>query len=97
MAGIASASKAAVKKEWQYGVGALGAVIHDSLILLSIFSIFWGELFPFSLEIEQKFIAAILTVIGYSINDTVIVFGIVTFIRLRVHCILLICVSDEIF
>ncbi|MDA9951974.1 protein translocase subunit SecF, partial [Chitinophagales bacterium] len=61
-------------RKWQYGVGALGAVIHDSLILLSIFSIFWGELFPFSLEIEQKFIAAILTVIGYSINDTVIVF-----------------------
>ena len=61
-------------RKWQYGVGALGAVIHDSLILLAIFSIFWGEWFPFSLEIEQKFIAAILTVIGYSINDTVIVF-----------------------
>ena len=61
-------------RKWQYGVGALGAVIHDSLILLSVFSIFWGEWFPFSLEIEQKFIAAILTVIGYSINDTVIVF-----------------------
>jgi SecD/SecF fusion protein len=61
-------------RKWQYGVGALGAVIHDSLILMSIFSIFWGDWFPFSLEIEQKFIAAILTVIGYSINDTVIVF-----------------------
>ena len=61
-------------RKWQYGVGALGAVIHDSLILMAIFSIFWGEWFPFSLEIEQKFIAAILTVIGYSINDTVIVF-----------------------
>ncbi|MCB0509906.1 MAG: protein translocase subunit SecD, partial [Bacteroidetes bacterium] len=61
-------------RKWQYGVGAVGAVIHDSLILLSVFSIFWGEWFPFSLEIEQKFIAAILTVIGYSINDTVIVF-----------------------
>lgn len=61
-------------RKWQFGVGAVGAVIHDSLILLSIYSIFWGEWFPFSLEIEQKFIAAILTVIGYSINDTVIVF-----------------------
>ena len=61
-------------RKWQYGVGALGAVIHYSLILLSVFSIFLGEWFPFSLEIEQKFIAAILTVIGYSINDTVIVF-----------------------
>jgi SecD/SecF fusion protein len=61
-------------RKWQYGVGALGAVIHDALILMSIFSIFYGEWFPFSLEIEQKFIAAILTVIGYSINDTVIVF-----------------------
>lgn len=61
-------------RKWQYGAGALVAVIHDSLILLSIYSLFWGEWFPFSLEIEQKFIAAILTVIGYSINDTVIVF-----------------------
>lgn len=67
-------------RKWQYGVGALGAVIHDTLILLSLFSIFWGDWFPFSLEIEQKFIAAILTVIGYSINDTVIVFD-----RIREH------------
>jgi len=61
-------------RKWQYGAGALVAVIHDSLILLSLYSLLWGDWFPFSLEIEQKFIAAILTVIGYSINDTVIVF-----------------------
>lgn len=60
-------------RKWQYGAGAITAVVHDVLIILSIFSIFQGIL-PFSLEIEQKFIAAILTIIGYSINDTVVVF-----------------------
>jgi len=60
-------------RKWQYGVGAIVSVIHDVLVLLAIFSIF-KNIMPFSLEIEQKFIAAILTVIGYSINDTVIVF-----------------------
>ena len=58
---------------WQFGLGAIVALIHDSLIVLGIFSLFYGRL-PFSLEIDQAFIAAILTVIGYSINDTVIVF-----------------------
>ena len=48
-------------------------MVHDVLFVLSIFSIFKGIL-PFSLEIDQAFIAAILTVIGYSINDTVVVF-----------------------
>ncbi|MFT6715801.1 MAG: SecD/SecF fusion protein, partial [Saprospiraceae bacterium] len=56
-----------------FGVGALVAIFHDVLIVLSLFSIFWGVL-PFSLEINQAFIAAILTVVGYSINDTVVVF-----------------------
>ena len=60
-------------RKWQYGLGALVAMIHDVLIVLSIFSIFWGVL-PFTMEIDQAFIAAILTVIGYSINDTVVVF-----------------------
>ena len=60
-------------KKWQYGLGALVAMIHDVLIVLSLFSIFWGIL-PFTMEIDQAFIAAILTVIGYSINDTVVVF-----------------------
>mgnify|MGYP000097234065 CR=1 FL=1 len=60
-------------RKWQYGAGAIVAVVHDILIILSIFSIF-KHIMPFSLEIEQKFIAAILTIIGYSINDTVVVF-----------------------
>jgi SecD/SecF fusion protein len=60
-------------RKWQYGLGALAAMFHDVIIVLSLFSIFWGIL-PFSLEIDQAFIAAILTVVGYSINDTVIVF-----------------------
>jgi SecD/SecF fusion protein len=59
--------------KWQYSLGAVAALFHDSLIVLSLFSLFYGVL-PFSLEIDQAFIAAILTVIGYSINDTVVVF-----------------------
>ncbi|MRT94645.1 protein translocase subunit SecDF [Ancylomarina sp. 16SWW S1-10-2] len=58
---------------WQYGLGAVAALAHDTIIVLGIFSIFYGIL-PFSLEIDQAFIAAILTVVGYSINDTVVVF-----------------------
>lgn len=60
-------------RKWQYGLGALIATTHDVLIVLSVFSILWGTL-PFTMEIDQAFIAAILTVIGYSINDTVVVF-----------------------
>ena len=60
-------------KNWSYGMGATVALIHDVTITLGIFSLFWGRL-PFSLEIDQAFIAAILTVVGYSVNDTVIVF-----------------------
>ena len=60
-------------KKWQFSLGAVTAVFHDVLIVLSIFSIFYGIL-PFSLEIDQAFIAAILTIIGYSLNDTVVVF-----------------------
>lgn len=59
--------------KWQYSMGAVAALFHDTLVVLSIFSFFHGIL-PFSLEIDQAFIAAILTVIGYSINDTVVVF-----------------------
>ncbi len=58
---------------WQYGLGAIAALTHDSLIVLGIFSLLYNVL-PFSLEIDQAFIAAILTVLGYSINDTVVVF-----------------------
>ncbi|PCH94524.1 MAG: protein translocase subunit SecDF [Bacteroidetes bacterium] len=60
-------------KKWQFGLGALAALFHDVIIVLSCFSIFYGIL-PFSLELDQAFIAALLTVIGYSINDTVVVF-----------------------
>lgn len=60
-------------RKWQYGAGAVIALFHDVIITISMFSIFYGIL-PFSMEIDQAFIAAILTVVGYSINDTVIVF-----------------------
>lgn len=60
-------------RKMSYSVGAVVAVFHDVLIVLSVFSILYGRL-PFSLEIDQAFIAAILTVIGYSLNDTVVVF-----------------------
>ena len=60
-------------KKWQFSLGAVAAVFHDVLIVLGIFSISW-KFFPFSMEIDQAFIAAILTVIGYSLNDTVVVF-----------------------
>ena len=59
--------------KWQYSLGAVAALFHDTLITMGIFAMFHG-IFPFSMEIDQAFIAAILTVIGYSINDTVIVF-----------------------
>lgn len=60
-------------RKWQFGLGALAALFHDVLIVLGLFSIFYGIL-PFSMEVNQAFIAAILTVVGYSINDTVVVF-----------------------
>lgn len=59
--------------KWQYSLGAVAALFHDSLIVLGLFSILWGVV-PFSLEMDQAFIAALLTVIAYSINDTVVVF-----------------------
>jgi SecD/SecF fusion protein len=60
-------------KRWQYGLGGVISLFHDTLITISLFSIFYNVL-PFNLEIDQAFIAAILTIIGYSINDTVIIF-----------------------
>jgi SecD/SecF fusion protein len=58
---------------WQYGVGAVVGLTHNVLIVLGIYSVFSGML-PFSMEIDQSFIAAILTVVGYSLNDTVVIF-----------------------
>jgi len=60
-------------RKWQYGLGAIIALFVNVMIVLSFFSIFSGIL-PFTMEIDQAFIAAILMVIGYSINDTVVVF-----------------------
>jgi SecD/SecF fusion protein len=60
-------------KRWQFGLGAVAGLFHDSLIVISLYSIFYGIL-PFSLEVDQAFIAAILTIIGYSVNNTVIIF-----------------------
>lgn len=60
-------------RKWQYGLAGLLSLSFDALITIGVFSLFSG-LLPFNLEVDQQFIAAILTVIGYSINDTVIVF-----------------------
>ena len=60
-------------RNWQFGLGALAALVHDVTIVIGLFSLLHGIL-PFSLELDQSFIAAILTVVGYSINDTVVVF-----------------------
>jgi SecD/SecF fusion protein len=59
--------------KWQYSTGAIIAMAHDVTLVLGIFALFHGIL-PFNMDIDQAFVAAILTVIGYSINDTVIVF-----------------------
>jgi SecD/SecF fusion protein len=60
-------------KNWQYGLGALASLAHDTIIIIGLYSLCWGRL-PFTMDIDQSFIAAILTIIGYSINDTVVVF-----------------------
>jgi len=60
-------------KKWQYSLGAVAAVFHDVLIVLGVFSLTY-KFMPFNMEVNQAFIAAILTVIGYSLNDTVVVF-----------------------
>lgn len=60
-------------RNWQFGMGAVVALLHDSIIVLGIYSLLHG-IMPFSLELDQAFIAAILTVVGYSINDTVVVY-----------------------
>ncbi|OAV46174.1 protein translocase subunit SecDF [Lewinella sp. 4G2] len=57
----------------RYSIGAVVALFHDSIIVMGVFALSWGRL-GFNMEVDQAFIAAILTVIGYSINDTVIVF-----------------------
>lgn len=60
-------------KKWQFGLGSLIALVHDTLFVFTIYSLCYS-IMPFSMSIDQSFIAAILTVVGYSINDTVVVF-----------------------
>lgn len=60
-------------RKWSFGMGAVVALAHDVLLLMTLFSLLWG-LMPFSLEIDQAFVAAVLTVLGYSVTDTVVVF-----------------------
>ena len=59
-------------RKWQFGLGAIIALFHDTLVVMAAFAI--AGALGYSFEIDQVFIAAILTIIGYSINDTVIVF-----------------------
>ena len=60
-------------KKWQYGLASLTSLSFDALITIGTFSLF-NKIMPFSLEVDQQFVAVVLTVIGYSVNDTVIVF-----------------------
>lgn len=62
-----------IRFEWRFGVGAVVALFHDVIITLGVFSLLHGIL-PFSLQIDQTIIAAFLTIVGYSLNDTVVVF-----------------------
>ncbi len=69
-------------KKWQWGLGGVISLFHDTFITITVFSLFYGIL-PFSLDVDQHFIAAILTIIGYSIMDSVIIFD-----RIREYTIL---------
>jgi SecD/SecF fusion protein len=60
-------------KNVAFSFGTIGALFHDVLLIIGCYSLFWN-IVPFSLEIDQNFIAAILTIIGYSVNDTVVIF-----------------------
>ena len=60
-------------KKWQYGVASIMALTQDTLVVLGMYSLFYNVL-PFTMEVDQSFIAAVLTVIGYSINATVVIF-----------------------
>lgn len=60
-------------KNWTFSAGAVAALFHDVLLVLGVFTIF-GSIAPFSMQIDQAIIAAFLTIVGYSLNDTVVVF-----------------------
>ncbi len=59
--------------QWKFSLGAVIALLHDAIVTVGMFSLLYGFM-PFSMEVDQAFVAAVLTVIGYSVNDTVIVF-----------------------
>ncbi len=60
-------------RRWEYGVSSVIALTHDTIIVIGMYSLFYNVL-PFSMEVDQSFIAAVLTIIGYSINNTVVIF-----------------------
>lgn len=60
-------------KKWQFGLGGVAALAHDGFIMVALYSMFYNIL-PFAMEVDQAFIAAVLTIIGYSINDSVIIY-----------------------
>ncbi|MBP5516604.1 MAG: protein translocase subunit SecDF [Bacteroidales bacterium] len=60
-------------RSWRFGVGSIAALSHDTILIIGLFALLHG-LLPFSLDVDQSFIAAVLTVIGYSINATVVIF-----------------------
>ena len=60
-------------RRWQWALGATAALAHNALLVIGLFSMLYAVM-PFNLEVNQAFIAAILTIIGYSINDTVVIF-----------------------
>ena len=60
-------------KNWTWGIGGVSSLVHNSIIVIGFYSIFTGVL-PFTLDVDQTFIAAVLTIIGYSINDNVVIF-----------------------
>ncbi len=60
-------------RSWRFGIGSVTALAHDTILVIGVFSLLYG-LLPFNLEVDQYFISAVLTVIGYSINATVVIF-----------------------
>ncbi len=60
-------------KSWRFGIGSVAALTHDTILIIGMFALLRG-LLPFSLDVDQSFIAAVLTIIGYSINATVVIF-----------------------
>lgn len=60
-------------RKWQWGIGGVVSLFHDTMFVLAFYSLF-SEVMPFTMDVDMSFIAALLTIIGYSINDTVIIF-----------------------